>query len=392
MADSIKKIKLKDGTVRYRTVVDAGTDPATGKRRQLTITRDKKTDVINERARIQNQRSTGALVLPTKTTVDEWLDTWLASATRDVEAATAANYHDAVRPVRTHLGKARLQALTEEDVESLIDWMLTAGRVRGGKPGTGLGIRSVRLTLGRLRTALNEAVRRGLVVRNVAEHVKIPRAAREAAKQAEEQRTPWTEEEVKVFLAGVNEDRLYAAMLLLLLGLRPAEVCGLRWAQDFDLEAETIWVQKTRTLVEGEVIEKDTKSASGKRKLPLPGVVVDALKAFRTRQKAERLAAGEGYEASGRVVVDELGRAVKTDWLRRRFYKLSEQTGVRRVRPYDARHACLTWMASAGVADVVVSAWAGHADLSFTKKVYVHPNEGHLRAGADHMQSVLGSA
>jgi hypothetical protein len=44
------------------------------------------------------------------------------------------------------------------------------------------------------------------------------------------------------------------------------------------------------------------------------------------------------------------------------------------------------------VPDVVVSAWAGHSDLSFTKRVYVHPNAQHLQAAADHMDRVLGRA
>ena len=54
-------------------------------------------------------------------------------------------------------------------------------------------------------------------------------------------------------------------------------------------------------------------------------------------------------------------------------------TGIRRTRLYDARHACLTFLATSGVPDVVVSAWAGHADLSFTKRTYIHPNPEHLR-------------
>lgn len=49
--------------------------------------------------------------------------------------------------------------------------MLMEGRRRGGKAGTGLGVRPVRLMLGRLRTALHVAVRRQLVVRNVAAFV-----------------------------------------------------------------------------------------------------------------------------------------------------------------------------------------------------------------------------
>jgi hypothetical protein len=37
--------------------------------------------------------------------------------------------------------------------------------------------------------------------------------------------------------------------------------------------------------------------------------------------------------------------------------------GVRKVRLYDARQSTLTFMATNGVPDVIVSAWAGHADL-----------------------------
>lgn len=389
MADPIKKITLKGGKVRYRFVVDVGTNPATGKRKQLTVTKDARKEAVAEYGRIQHQKSTGTYVAPSKVTVADLIDIWLKAATRDVERATKRSYEDAMRYVRTHLGEKRLQQLTEDDVESLIDWMLTGARRIGGTPGTGVGVRTVSLTLGRLRAALNLAIRRGLVARNVAGHVTIPRAARVAAKAKAKARIPWDEDEVKVFLAHVAGDRLNAVMLLSLIGLRPAEVCGLRW-RDVDLDAGTISVETTRTLVEGVVVEKDAKSDSGERKLPLPAVVLAALKAFHRAQAKERLKAGEGYESSGRVVVDELGRAVKTDWLRRRAYKLMDAAGVRKVRLYDARHACLSWMANNGVPDTVVSAWAGHADLGFTKRIYVHPDPQSLKAGSDKLAELLG--
>ena len=43
-----------------------------------------------------------------------------------------------------------------------------------------------------------------------------------------------------------------------------------------------------------------------------------ALKAFKTRQAAERLQAGDAYTDTGYVLVDELGAPQRTDWLRRR--------------------------------------------------------------------------
>lgn len=388
MSDGIKKITLKNNKVRYRAVVDAGRD-ADGHRKQITITRDTKTEVKEERARIISQRAAGTFVAPNKLTVNYLVEAWLKSATRDVEAATKRSYEDAMRYVQTHLGGKRLQELSEDDVESLIDWMLTSARRRGGKPGTGVGERTVSLTLGRLRAALNLAVRRQLVARNVAEHVTIPRAARKEARAKKKTYIPWTQDEVQQFLAHVATDRLYAVWLLSLIGLRPAEVAGLRWI-DVDLEAGTLKVETTRTLVAGVVVEKDAKSGAGERGLPLPEIVWKALRAFRRRQIAEQLEAGAGWHASGRVACDELGRAVKTDWLRRRAYKAMETAEVRKVRLYDARHACLSWMANNGVPDVVVSAWAGHADLGFTKRIYVHSDPDALKAGSEKLGELLG--
>ncbi len=91
-----------------------------------------------------------------------------AGATRGLRASTKRNYEDALRPVRERPGTRPLQSITKSDVEDLVDWMLTAGRRRGGKPGTGLSGRSVRLTLGRFSAALEAAVLEGKLVRNVA--------------------------------------------------------------------------------------------------------------------------------------------------------------------------------------------------------------------------------
>lgn len=399
MADPIKKITLKDGTTRYRFVIDIGRD-ANGRRKQLTVTKDTKREAVSERSRILHQRTEGTFVAPTKMTVDGLLDTWLKTATRDVEEATASNYENAVRPIRKHLGHKPVQDLTAEDVEGFIDWMIEKGRQRGGKAGTGLSVRSVELTLGRLRTALELAADRQLVRRNVARNVKISRRAREKAAQYGTKRQPWNETEVRTFLGAIREHRLFAAMMLALIAERPAEVCGAQWERDVDLDgAGTIAIGRTRTIVydrtlpKGErnkVVEKATKSEAGTRTLPLPAPVLAALRAFKAQQARERLAAGPGYEHSGYVLVDELGRPWKTDKLRREAYKLMESAGVRKVRLYEARHACLSWMANNGVPDTVVSAWAGHSDLSFTKRVYVHPDPQSLRAGSDKLSDLLG--
>jgi integrase len=381
----IKSVQV-NGRTRYRFVIDIGPDPITGKRRQKTRTYDRRKDAQADLAKIINEVNRGAYAAPSKITVDEYLTEWLRSATRGKEAATARNYADALKPVRARLGAVPLQKLTTVHAEDLVDWMLTSGRKRGGKVGTGLGPRSVQLTLSRFRSALDSAVHRRLVEYNVAAPVKCP-------SQVRTEREPWIAAEVRVFLGSLTGERLQAVMLLSLLGLRPAETCGLRWA-DVDFDASTLTVAVTRTLVASDhgtvVVTKAPKSSSGKRTLPLPPQVTAALKASKATQAAEKLRAGEVYQDSGYVLVDELGAPQRTDWLRRRTYALMAAAKVRKVRPYDARHACLTYLATNGVPDVIVSAWAGHSDLSLAKRVYVHPSAKDLEQGRDALAVLLG--
>lgn len=382
----IKAIKVGDRT-RYRWVCDIGTDPKTGKRKQLTRTFDRRKDAEAELTKTLTKVGNGTFAAPSKLTVDEYLDIWIRSATRGKEENTVVNYMNALKPVRERYGHLPLQKLTTVHVEDLVDWMLKHGRKRGGKVGTGLSPRSVQLTLSRLRSALDSAVHRRHVEFNVAAPVKCPT-------QTKTQREPWSPEEVKTFLASLSGDRLQAIMLLTLIGMRPAEVCGLRWS-DVDLDAGTVKVgEKTRTIVWGEdggkVVEKGAKSAAGKRKLPLPASVAAALLELQARQADEKQAAGEAYTDSGYVLVDELGRPCRTDWLRRQTYKRMEAAKVRRVRLYDARHACLTFLRMAGVPGPIVSAWAGHGDLTIADRVYVHPSEKDLEQGREVLAKLLG--
>lgn len=381
---TIKPVQVGEKT-RYRFVVDIGADPVTGKRRQLTRTFDRRKDAQRELAKILHEVDKRTYTVPAKTTVKEYLKEWLRSATRGKEAATIRNYEDALRPAIERFGSKPLQKLTTTDVEDLIDWMLTRGRKRGGKVGAGLSPRTVQLMLSRLRSALNDAVNRHLLEWNPAAPVRCPAQVRAT-------RQPWSEHEVKAFLASLGGQRLHAIMLLSLLGLRPAEVCGLRWT-DIDLDEGTVSVTSTRTLVmtdEGmQVVEKPPKTASGRRSLPLPAQVTAALRTFKAAQAAEQLAAGPAYAATGYMLVDELGAPQRTDWLRRQTYKAMATAGVRKVRLYDARHACLTYLATNGVPAPIVSAWAGHSDLSMAQRVYVHPSAKDLEQGRDALSILL---
>ncbi|MGQ4445649.1 tyrosine-type recombinase/integrase, partial [Streptomyces violaceoruber] len=97
----------------------------------------------------------------------------------------------------------------------------------------------------------------------------------------------------------------------------------------------------------------------------------------------EKTAAGQGYEDSGYVLVDARGRTLNGRQLRERAYKVMDRSGVRRVRLYDARASCLTYLANHGVPDHLLARWAGHADVRTTKRWYVKPDVEDLRPAAE---------
>lgn len=390
MADGIKKITLKNGKTRYRFVVDLPRG-ADGKRNQKTVTKDTLTEAKNARAALITDSNRGEYVADDKTTVGEWVDKWLSTKSPHVEVGTAYNYDNAMQPVKRWLGHIPLQQLTEDDVDELVSRMLSEGRKFPSESrGSGVGARSVELTLGRLRACLNVALRRRKVVRNVAQFTEIPKPALKARTRGKKLLVPWTPAEVRAFLAGIKGERMFAPMLLALIAERPAEVCGARWDEDVDLDEGTINLTNTRTIVAGKVVEKDTKTEAGERLLPLPLPVHVALRDFRTLQAREELAAPPGaYEQSGYVVVDRLGRPYNTRTLRTEAKRLMVVVGVREVRLYDARASALTFLESAGVSDSVLAAWAGHSSASTTRRHYVKPGVDALREAAQVLEKLL---
>lgn len=379
-----KRITLAAGSVRYRIVLEAGRDAETGKRRQLTKTYDRFKDASAELARVQNERNKGTYVAPTKLTLDAMLDGWLKSAVFEKEAGTASNYAHALRPARERLGERLVQSITREDIEDLRDWMMTSGRKRGGTPGTGLGPRSVRLTLSRLSAAFDQALDDGKVTRNPCARVTRP-------KMTASTKTSWALAEARQFLGEAASDRLHAAWLMALYGGRREEICGARWEEDIDLAAGTWTVATVRVVVDGKVIVKEApKSERGARTLPLPADLVAALTALHKRQAAEKLAAGEAYRSSGYVVCDELGAAVNPEWVSDEFERVGKRAGVRRITLHEGRHTANTLMEQAGVPDSIRAAWCGHT-VEVNRTTYVHANPEDLAAARDALSRLYGA-
>lgn len=383
MSDPIKKDTRADGSVFYWFRISAGRHPVTGKRVQIYKSSDSKREAKAEYGKILSDLAEKRYVARDGISVSTYLDSWEPAHGRDLEEGSRAVISHDLRPVRERLGERKLQSVTRADVDQLVDWMLTEGRKRGGRPGTGLSPRSVQRTLAVFQKACEDAIDDRLISMNPCRRVKRPKQVRPVHEL-------WSDDETALFGKAAAGDRLSPVITLQCLGLRPEEVCGLRW-RDVNIAAGTLTICMARTLVDGKPIEKPPKTDAGKRVLPLDSTLIAQLRAFRKVQAAEKLAAGEVYRDGGYVCCDELGAASDPARLRRVWYRLMREAGVRKVKPYTAsRHAAGSYLSRAGVSPEIIAAWLGHSDASFTMRTYVHARPEDLAAARDALAARSG--
>ena len=146
-------------------------------------------------------------------------------------------------------------------------------------------------------------------------------------------------------------------------GLRRDEVLGLTWPE-VDLGEGIAYVRETGG-------GAGPKSDASVRVVPLPGPVVQALKAWRARQAADQLAWGRDWTDTGRVFTREDGSDVPGQWTSNRFEILAYRAGLPPVRFHDLRHGAASLCKAAGLDSKFISALLGHSRTSFTDATYV---------------------
>lgn len=351
-------------------------------------------------------------------TVGQFLDRWLDDVVRPNRAAkTAATYADIVRlHLVPGIGHHPLAKLTPQHVAALLK----------AKTDVGLSPRTVHHLRAVLRAALNQAMRWGLVSRNVAALVESPRQQRGDVR-------PLNPAEARALLAAVEGDRLACLFrLALTLGLRQGEVLGLSWS-DIDLDGRTLRVRHALQRVGGKRTLKEPKSEKSRRTLTLPPSLVSALRAHRDRQAFDQAAAGDRWQGSGLVFTTSIGTPLDARNVIRAWHRVQlRQTDQRIERAYRAangipsdaplsraqsaalaviradpnhpmhaahalprrpfhstRHTAASLLLAEGVSVKVVQEVLGHSLLSTTADIYGHLFPEAFDGAADAMERAL---
>jgi integrase len=368
---------FQDATGRWRASI-VTTDPDTGRKSRRSVSG--RTMALAREALDKLRKDIAATGRPSaQTTLADFLAVWLRAEERRVRPATWRGRASQIKLyIVPALGSLTLAQLRPSDVERMTSGMVKAGRA-------GMTARHARATL---RRALGDAERDGLIARNVVSLSRPPRIIRPELHVL-------TADETRRLLEGTEADALgplYAVAATT--GLRQGELLGLAWpdVDGLDGPSPTLTVRRSLALAAGGGFAlAEPKTARSRRTLDLAPVAVAALRRQRTRQKAARLAAGDLWQDTRRLVfTDELGRSLRGASVTHTFSDALARLGLPHVRFHDLRHGAASMLLAQGVPLKVVSETLGHSGIAVTADTYAHLDRAQRREAADAIERAIG--
>jgi integrase len=346
------------GTVAWQATVDVNAPGAPRKQESKSFTGPTaESAAIAWVAERQVTAKQGTYVDPSRRTLGAYLEEWLKA--QRVRPNTRADYTNSIRKhIVPRVGGVRLQAFTRLQAKALYQELSESLAEKT--------IHNVHIVL---KTALAEAVKDGLVTRNVVEDDTYdqPRERPEMP--------VWSREDLATFLAFTASDpefpfyRLAAAT-----GMRRGELLGLRWG-DVDLDNAVVKVERQYTRQgrgKGSVGFSAPKSKKGTRTIDLDEDTIAVLRAHR----------GVNSLFKGALVFGQAdGSPYEPSVLGRRFVQRVRDLKVPMIGLHGLRHTHATLLLEDGVDAKTVSERLGHGSVETTMRLYAHVTP-RMRAGA----------
>ena len=128
---------------------------------------------------------------------------------------------------------------------------------------------------------------------------------------------------------------------------------------------------------------RDRKTSAGKRKLPLTDELTESLRRHRSRQAADRLAAGEAWQDQDFVFTTTIGTPIEPRNFERHWKALCDEANVPGYNFHTTRHTAATTMLNAGVPLESITKILGHASVATTADLYAQPSADTIRDAVD---------
>ncbi|WP_273325139.1 tyrosine-type recombinase/integrase [Vallitalea guaymasensis] len=354
-------------------------DPVTGKTKRKTVYGKTQKEAMEKLNKIKYEIQTGVFNVSDNITFEAWALTWLKeykknSLKKGTYTMYCANFNN---HVFHYIGKVKLKDLQPHHLQSLYNRLLDNGRKGSSRSNqTGLSpttIKRIHIPIG---SCLKQAVRNGLINRNVGFVVEVP-------KQIKHEINPLTKEEIQQFLEYAKLDRLYGAFLLECgTGLRRGELAALKW-KNIDFDNSTLQVKQSLVVrydmnatEEGRkatTLEFDSpKTEKSKRTIPIPQPIMVELRKHKARQSEEKLRVGKYYNDNDLVFCNIDGSPLHPATITTKFKSILKKAGLKDARFHDLRHSFATLLLEMNEHPKVVQELLGHSSITTTLDIYSH--------------------
>lgn len=295
-------------------------------------------------------------------TVGEMVAAVWSTVTRGKSPNTVKGYEVSRERITSMIGALKASQLQPRTLQAWVDDMAQTNSARTGRPPSA---KTIRDTYSVLRLCCQTAVAWELLKKNPCHDVALPTKARREVKTM-------TPEEFNAFCAGLDAldlDTRVLFELALFCGLRRGEIMAIK---EKDADGNKLTINAARYQLDGENIEKETKTSAGERVVTLPRFVVDDIKRLKTDHKKKRLKYGELWKRSPYLLKAHDGAPFHPQEANKRLRRYMVSIGLSPINFHALRHTYASICVNSGLDIADVSKRLGHSNPSTTLAIYTH--------------------
>ena len=365
----------------WKVRIELPKDNQTGKRKQKCYTfygkRKEAEKFLTEKL---NELDKGLITDTKQIKFSEYLDYWKDKTFKNLEVTTREGYIQKIeKHIKPYLGNIMLEKLKPLDLQNFYERELEKGQLNGKG---GLSARTVLAIHRIIHSALQQAVKWELIIRNVAEAVEVPKAKKYQAKYLDDKQTE------QLIKKAENTDIYIPIMIAIYTGARRGEILGLNW-ENVDFEKGIIKIVDNLCATKDGLIIKQPKTNSGIRTIAISKTLVRIIKKHKIKQIQNKMRLWKIYQDNNMVCCYEDGHLFNPKRFSAKFHELLLKNKLPIIRFHDLRHSHASLLVKLGVQPKEISARLGHSNIGITMDLYSHLYEETDKKVADMFDNLI---